>query len=217
MITVTQMQQIIGVASDGIVGPKTKAALVKWQAAHGLEPDGIAGPLTTAAMQSLVPKVAEPLGLMLRALEIALVEAKARVRETDGPNDSPRIRQYQAVCHIAPPEPYCAAFVCWCICQACQQLSLPAPIRFSAYTPDLYRRCKPISSYEVQPGDLFFVYKPHLDGGRIGHVGIVASLIEDGRFSTVEANTNIKGSRDGDGVYANFRRADETIYFARVA
>lgn len=38
-------------AVDGILGPKTKAAIRAFQAAHGLAVDGIVGPQTTAALQ----------------------------------------------------------------------------------------------------------------------------------------------------------------------
>ena len=48
--SVRWIQQRIGVAADGIMGPATIAALRVWQAAHGLEPDGIVGELTLAAI-----------------------------------------------------------------------------------------------------------------------------------------------------------------------
>lgn len=38
-------------AEDGILGPKTHAALAAWQAAHHLDDDGIAGPETRAALE----------------------------------------------------------------------------------------------------------------------------------------------------------------------
>jgi peptidoglycan hydrolase-like protein with peptidoglycan-binding domain len=38
---------------DGVVGPKTKAALEAFQAAHGLVVDGIAGPVTWGHLDEL--------------------------------------------------------------------------------------------------------------------------------------------------------------------
>jgi len=45
------MQYALGVEPDGIVGPKTKAALEAFQAKAGLVIDGIYGPLTRAALE----------------------------------------------------------------------------------------------------------------------------------------------------------------------
>jgi peptidoglycan hydrolase-like protein with peptidoglycan-binding domain len=36
---------------DGLMGPKTLAAIKAFQSKHGLVPDGIVGPLTTAALE----------------------------------------------------------------------------------------------------------------------------------------------------------------------
>ena len=44
------IQNKIGVTADGIFGPGTKAALIKYQSANGLVADGIAGPKTFAMM-----------------------------------------------------------------------------------------------------------------------------------------------------------------------
>lgn len=46
----TDIQRIVGVTQDGIMGSETKGAIMRWQQAHGLTPDGIVGPKTAKAM-----------------------------------------------------------------------------------------------------------------------------------------------------------------------
>ncbi len=48
--TTRAVQQALGIAADGIYGPQTRAAIIRFQRASGLVPDGIAGPLTLAAL-----------------------------------------------------------------------------------------------------------------------------------------------------------------------
>ena len=47
---VAAMQRALGVAADGVVGPRTVAAVRRFQRRHGLVVDGIAGPATLAAL-----------------------------------------------------------------------------------------------------------------------------------------------------------------------
>ncbi|HET8600654.1 MAG TPA: peptidoglycan-binding protein [Segeticoccus sp.] len=47
---VKRIQRIVGVATDGIFGPRTRSAVVSWQGRHGLVRDGIVGPRTAAKM-----------------------------------------------------------------------------------------------------------------------------------------------------------------------
>ena len=43
----------LGLATDGILGPKTIAVIRKWQSDNGLVPDGLVGPLTKARMEAV--------------------------------------------------------------------------------------------------------------------------------------------------------------------
>lgn len=47
---VIRVQEALGIAADGIFGPKTRAAVRAFQQKHGLEADGIVGPRTRAAL-----------------------------------------------------------------------------------------------------------------------------------------------------------------------
>jgi peptidoglycan hydrolase-like protein with peptidoglycan-binding domain len=50
--TVATVQRALGIASDGIYGPRTDSAIRSFQSAHGLVVDGIVGPQTSAALMS---------------------------------------------------------------------------------------------------------------------------------------------------------------------
>ena len=51
--SVKTVQAKVGVAADGIFGPKTEAAVRAFQSAHGLDTDGIVGPKTWRALDSV--------------------------------------------------------------------------------------------------------------------------------------------------------------------
>jgi peptidoglycan hydrolase-like protein with peptidoglycan-binding domain len=48
--TVVAVQQKLGVAADGVMGPQTKRALKRFQRRNGLTVDGVIGPQTLGAM-----------------------------------------------------------------------------------------------------------------------------------------------------------------------
>jgi hypothetical protein len=48
--TITGVQKALGVAADGVVGPRTRGAVRRYQRTHGLIADGVIGPQTLAAL-----------------------------------------------------------------------------------------------------------------------------------------------------------------------
>lgn len=52
---VAEVQRAVGSTADGVFGPNTKAAVVRFQRAHGLSADGIVGPKTWAAIRAPAP------------------------------------------------------------------------------------------------------------------------------------------------------------------
>jgi hypothetical protein len=125
------------------------------------------------------------------------------VRETDGPNDSPRIREYQRVTGNAPPDPWCASFQAWAGVQvyghawplkltgSCQQLRLNGI---------LHGRLNRMPAI----GSLFLLIDPKRDVAH--HVGLVTGdPTRTGIFPTIEGNTNPGGGREGYGVFVRAR------------
>ena len=136
--------------------------------------------------------------------------AELGVREHTGKNDGSRVEEYLRYTGLAKGQPWCASFVCWCLAKA----GIPNPR--SAWCPSLFQQGKIIYSSSdinkpaarLQSGDVFGLWFP--DKKRIAHVGFISSF--RGKWvQTIEGNTNLAGSREGDGVYAK-RRLFSTLY-----
>lgn len=122
------------------------------------------------------------------------------VREKTNQNDGERVEAYLALVGLHKGDPYCAAFVSFIFAHA----GFIQPR--SGWSPDLFPASRITKS--PLPGNVIGVYFPALK--RIAHVGLV-ERIDHNWCVTIEANTNIKGSREGEGVYRK-RRLLKTIY-----
>ena len=138
--------------------------------------------------------------LDVRSRIIATAAKEVGVREKTGQNDGKAIAEYLRSVGLNRPEPYCAAFVCWVF----QKEGLSKPR--SGWSPDLFPQSRLARS--ALPGNVIGIYFPQLK--RIAHAGLIEKV--DGSWiSTIEANTNVSGSREGDGVYRK-KRHFRTIY-----
>lgn len=135
-----------------------------------------------------------------RASLISYAEKEIGVREQTGNNDGPRISQYLHTVGLSHREPYCAAFVCWVYAQA--GFNQPR----SGWSPDLFPGSRLARS--ALPGDVLGIYFKAY--GRIAHVGLIVR--QEGDFIiSIEGNTNLAGSREGEGVYLK-KRHIKTIH-----
>ncbi|TKC08996.1 CHAP domain-containing protein [Pedobacter frigoris] len=125
---------------------------------------------------------------------IRIARKEIGVVERTGKNDGARIAEYLNYCNIKSPAPYCAAWVSWCFGQA--GYSQPK----TAWSPSLFPTSRLVK--EPKPGVVFGIYYSGL--GRIGHCGIIESVRNDWVYG-LEANTNVVGSREGQGVYRKIR------------
>lgn len=100
------------------------------------------------------------------------------------------------------PAPWCAAYVC----QRLADAGIPGPN--TGWSPSfvLWFKQRNLLQYGnyPKPGWTFHIYYPSL--GRVGHVGFVLNCQPLKRqINTVEANTNLDGSREGYGVFSKTR------------
>lgn len=142
-------------------------------------------------------------------------------RETDGPNDSPAIRQWLAHVNLKPPQPYCAAFVSWVIFTA----GMRVPV-----LPKFKRSAGALRLLDLNPGLVIFaeeavellatgvplVFVQKHTGGK-GHCGFALALSDADHFESMEANTgpgpNVPAKdRDGQGCYRRQDRHVDSVY-----
>ncbi|MBB6237538.1 hypothetical protein HDC90_002160 [Pedobacter sp. AK013] len=125
------------------------------------------------------------------------------VHEVSGHNDGPRVVAYLHYAGAEEGSPWCAAFVSWVFGQA----GYAAPR--TPWSPALFPQGK--RTAQINPATVFGIYFSHLK--RIGHCGLVERQQGDWLI-TIEGNTNIAGSREGDGVYRKRRPLKAIRYFA---
>jgi hypothetical protein len=134
---------------------------------------------------------------------IAIAQSQIGVREATGKNDGLNVAQYLAYTREQKGAPWCAAFVSWVFGRA--GFGQPK----TAWSPSLFPLQK--RTTDIQPATVFGIYFPALQ--RIAHCGFVERL--DGHWIiTIEGNTNVAGSREGDGVYRKRRLVNTIRYFA---
>lgn len=122
---------------------------------------------------------------------------RSEIGYVEGPNNSTKFAKEAG---HANNQPWCATFIVAMFRRA--GMKLPSE---SAYTPAMYDGLKAKGRAIDGPrvGALAFLYFPLQ--GRIAHVGIVESLRPDGRFVTIEGNTDEAGGRTGGKVMRKVR------------
>lgn len=123
---------------------------------------------------------------------VAVAQKEVGVQETSE-NSGLRVDQYNAYVGLKKV-PWCASFVSWCFGQA--EYSQPR----TAWSPSLFPANRIVK--EPLPGMVLGIY--FLELKRIAHSGIVEGVKNDLIYS-IEGNTNINGSREGNGVYRRIR------------
>ena len=116
------------------------------------------------------------------------------IREKTGRNDGPQIEQFLKVVNLKKGDPWCGAFISWLF----HKMGRLKPR--SGWTPDLFPNSR--LTKLALTGNLIGIYFP--EKKRIAHVGMIECLDGDWIIA-IEGNTNLQGSREGDGVYRKRR------------
>lgn len=132
--------------------------------------------------------------------------ARAEIGKTEDPFGTNR-NCYAVRAGHADGHPWCATFQVAVFRQAGMRLG-----NESAYTPSLYNSLKQEGRAIDGPcvGSVVFFHWPKL--GRIAHVGLVESLLPDGRFVSIEGNTDESGGRSGGKVMRKVRAPARTFF-----
>lgn len=131
---------------------------------------------------------------------VNIAKAEIGVREATGNNDGKRVEEYLAITGLQKGKPWCAAFVSWVFASA----GYKEPR--TAWSPSLFG--KRVNTKKVQPGNVLGIWFPGLK--RIAHAGLVEQQ-QGNWILSIEGNTTVAGSREGDGVYRK-RRHIRTVY-----
>lgn len=134
---------------------------------------------------------------------LAVASSQIGVREATGNNDGPQVEAYLKVTNLPKGNPWCAAFVSWVFRQA--GFALPR----TAWSPALFPLAR--QTLSPKPADVLGIYSIRLK--RIAHAGLVEQR-QNNWIISIEGNTNVDGSREGDGVYRKRRHVKTIAKFA---
>ncbi len=158
-----------------------------------------ASKLSTAQQKVQSPSLLHP----KRKRLIAIATSQVGLGEVGANNYGPVVKKYLAQVGLKEGAPWCAAFVSWVFAQ----VGYDEPR--TAWSPSLFPRSRRVSLPE--PADVIGIY--YASYKRIAHCGILESK-KDTWLITIEGNTSVAGSRDGDGVQRKRRHIKTIAQFA---
>lgn len=137
---------------------------------------------------------------------LAIARGEIGVREQGGNNRGQRVEEYLSAVGLGPGNPWCAAFVSWCLQQASVKgapctgdtwaLEAWGAQHDALYNENANKPEKPMV------GDIFLLLG---SDNRPRHTGFVTAVNGD-HVATIEGNTGTASDTDGDGVAAKTRR-----------
>jgi hypothetical protein len=142
----------------------------------------------------------EEASLAERALLIAADEADYwKTQEYPiGSNKGPRVDEFLRVARSVPGEPWCAAFVFWCLVKAGSVCKVPYPASVVSWVSWAKAR----ERYQREPARARLGYFDRLSETHIFWI----SAVQGPDVLTIEGNTNNDGSREGYEVARRVRQ-----------
>ncbi len=134
---------------------------------------------------------------------VAIAQSQIGVKEATGNNDGVEVEAYLAATGLKKGEPWCAAFLSWVFKQA----GYEQPV--TGWSPALFPLARQVKV--PAPGIVFGIYFPSLK--RIAHCGIIEQVKGNFIFG-IEGNTNLSGSREGNGVHRKLRHVKSIYRYA---
>jgi hypothetical protein len=150
--------------------------------------------------------------MTLAELSIQIALSYDGVREKGGNNRGKQVEAFQASIGLSPGDPWCAAFVCFCIKEAAKQLGVKPKFEYGGSVYKLWTRNQGLQVTQPTQNCIFLIdHGLSKAGTRIGHTGfcIGRNQSHTETLETMEGNTNSAGSRDGDGAYHKSREMSE--------
>jgi CHAP domain-containing protein len=152
-----------------------------------------ATPTTAAGAAGAIAPAAAPAGNSPAARMVAMAQAEVgQAEQPPGSNNSSRIAQYRSATAGAPgPGPWCAYFTSWLARGAGvpvgdQGQGFGSVDALYAWAQKSGRAIPTSTGQDARPGDLIVWDE---------HIGIVESVLPDGRIQTIEGNSSDRVSR----------------------
>lgn len=211
-----QLDHLVGRLQDSSGGARTGdlsdgEALARW--AHEVQPD--LDPSELAAMHDTAAELVSRCrgGEGTEASSVVKIATSQLGVHERAPNAGPEVDQYLAAADVGSGNPWCAGFVTWSMQQAGHDMPGTGWAAVSTWVNAAetgQHGLQIVSAADARPGDIVAYDWGHgTDFAADGHIGLLETGVQDGRFVTLEGNA-------GDAVARMGRSMDEAnIVFIR--
>lgn len=211
-----QLDRLVRRLQDSSGGSRTGdlsdgEALARW--AHEVQPD--LDPSELASMHETAAELVSRCrgGEGTAASSVVKVATSQLGVHERAPNAGPEVDRYLAAAGVGSGNPWCAGFVTWSLQQAGHEMPGTGWAAVSTWVDAAesgQHGLQIVSAAEARPGDIVAYDWGHgTDFGADGHIGLLETGVQDGRFVALEGNS-------GDAVARMGRSMDEAnVVFIR--
>ena len=115
------------------------------------------------------------------------------MHEIGSSNTGPQVDRYLAAAGVAPGNPWCASFVTWSLEQAGHKMPGSGWAGVATWVQNARQGSNGlhfVSAADARPGDIVaYDWGGQDDFGSDGHIGFVASSVQNGQFTRSRATT----------------------------